>query len=67
MWRSGVNISTATVASGSDDWLLKWALLLIPVSTFSLGTWQVQRRKWKLQLIKDLQERTRSEPLPLPV
>ncbi|XP_072422162.1 surfeit locus protein 1 isoform X1 [Chiloscyllium punctatum] len=66
-WRSGVNISTATVASGSDDWLLKWALLLIPVSTFSLGTWQVQRRKWKLQLIKDLQERTRSEPLPLPM
>ncbi|XP_048414574.1 surfeit locus protein 1 isoform X2 [Stegostoma tigrinum] len=65
--RNGVNISTTTVATGTDDSFLKWTLLLIPVTTFSLGTWQVQRRKWKLQLIKDLQARTRSEPLPLPL
>ncbi|XP_048448279.1 surfeit locus protein 1-like, partial [Rhincodon typus] len=38
--RNGVNISTTTVATGTDDSLLKWTLLLIPVTTFGLGTWQ---------------------------
>lgn len=33
--------STATVAEGTNDSFLKWALLLIPVTTFGLGTWQV--------------------------
>ncbi|XP_078282295.1 large ribosomal subunit protein eL8-like [Rhinoraja longicauda] len=32
--------STATVAEGTDDSFLKWTLLLIPVATFGLGTWQ---------------------------
>ncbi|XP_041049727.1 surfeit locus protein 1 [Carcharodon carcharias] len=64
---NGVYLSTAAVAAGAEDSLLKWALLLIPVTTFGLGTWQIQRRKWKLQLIKELKKRTHSDPLPLPL
>lgn len=47
--------------------MLKWMLLLIPAVTFGLGTWQVKRRQWKLQLIEDLRRLTTSEPVPLPV
>lgn len=43
-----------------------WVLLLVPVATFGLGTWQIQRRTWKLNLIKDLQRRTSSKPRELP-
>nr|XP_006817723.1 PREDICTED: surfeit locus protein 1-like isoform X2 [Saccoglossus kowalevskii] len=39
------------------------ALLIIPVTTFCLGTWQVKRKKWKLGLIKDLEERTTAPPI----
>lgn len=44
----------------------KWILLGIPVITFGLGTWQIQRRKWKENLIKILNERTKRTPQPLP-
>lgn len=50
----------------SEDTVLKWFLLLIPVTAFGLGTWQVQRRKWKLKLIEELEARSRAEPIPLP-
>ncbi|XP_056643956.1 surfeit locus protein 1 [Diorhabda sublineata] len=43
-----------------------WFLLVIPATTFSLGVWQMQRKKWKEQLIADLQERTASHPVKLP-
>lgn len=39
MQRSG---STAARAQKGEDSALKWFLLLIPVTTFGLGTWQVQ-------------------------
>ncbi|KAJ3604832.1 hypothetical protein NHX12_026884 [Muraenolepis orangiensis] len=42
-------------------------LLLIPITTFGLGTWQVKRRQWKLKLIEDLRRLTTSEPIPLPI
>ncbi|XP_063978292.1 surfeit locus protein 1 [Diachasmimorpha longicaudata] len=45
---------------------LGWAILLIPVGTFVLGTWQVQRRQWKMQLLKDLHGKVTSEPIPFP-
>ncbi|XP_068105103.1 surfeit locus protein 1 [Hyperolius riggenbachi] len=50
----------------SEDQFLKWFLLLIPVATFSLGTWQVQRRKWKMGLIEQLESRVNAKPIPLP-
>jgi len=40
-------------------------LLVIPVAAFALGTWQIQRRKWKLGLIRDLEARTTAPPEPL--
>lgn len=40
-------------------------LLIIPISTFALGCWQVQRRKWKINLIETLKTRTQAEPISL--
>jgi len=42
------------------------ALGLIPVLTFALGTWQVQRLKWKVDLIDQLSEKLQRDPIPLP-
>jgi len=44
----------------------KWLLLVFPIGGVVLGTWQVQRKKWKLGLIKKLEERTTSNPQPFP-
>lgn len=41
-------------------------LLLIPATTFGLGTWQIYRLQWKLGLIKDLEERTTCPPMEMP-
>lgn len=38
----------------------------IPVFTFVLGTWQLQRLHWKVALIEELEEKLQSEPLSLP-
>ncbi|XP_011309989.1 surfeit locus protein 1 [Fopius arisanus] len=43
-----------------------WLLLIMPISTFALGTWQVKRREWKLQLLKDLHEKVSSDPISFP-
>uniref|UniRef100_T1JHR0 SURF1-like protein n=1 Tax=Strigamia maritima TaxID=126957 RepID=T1JHR0_STRMM len=43
-----------------------YILLIIPIATFGLGTWQIQRRKWKLNLIKSLEEKTRTPPIEFP-
>lgn len=59
--------STAAGAEKGEDSFLKWFLLLIPITTFSLGTWQVKRRQWKLQLIDELRRLTTAEPIPLPL
>jgi surfeit locus 1 family protein len=38
----------------------------IPIFTFALGTWQVQRRAWKLNLIEQLNDQLHRDPLWLP-
>ncbi|XP_064457491.1 surfeit locus protein 1-like [Ornithodoros turicata] len=43
-----------------------YSLLAIPVVAFGLGTWQVQRRKWKLGLIEELARKTELPPCELP-
>ncbi|MEE6505322.1 hypothetical protein FKM82_005496 [Ascaphus truei] len=58
--------SSAAAAESSEDAVLRLVLLLIPIATFSLGTWQVQRRKWKLKLIEELEARVTAKPIPLP-
>ncbi|CAD7002324.1 SURF1-like protein [Ceratitis capitata] len=45
---------------------LGWFLLLVPASAFGLGCWQVKRKAWKEQLIKNLEELTKMSPVPLP-
>ncbi|XP_031305402.2 surfeit locus protein 1 isoform X1 [Camelus dromedarius] len=64
--RSGSSSAEATATKTEDDSFLQWFLLLIPVTAFGLGTWQVQRRKWKLKLIAELESRVLAEPIPLP-
>ncbi|KAK3943182.1 SURF1 family-domain-containing protein [Diplogelasinospora grovesii] len=41
-------------------------LAIIPVTAFVLGTWQVQRLKWKTDLLARCEDRLVREPLPLP-
>ncbi|XP_004482461.1 surfeit locus protein 1 [Dasypus novemcinctus] len=64
--RCGSSAAEAPATKAEDDSFLQWLLLLIPVTAFGLGTWQVQRRKWKLRLIADLESRVMAEPIPLP-
>lgn len=66
VWFSRQSSSTAAAREEKDSFL-KWFLLLIPATTFCLGTWQLKRRKWKLELIRELQSLTTAEPIALPV
>ncbi|KAL8611515.1 hypothetical protein ACOMHN_014570 [Nucella lapillus] len=43
-----------------------YPLLVVPVVAFCLGTWQVKRRWWKLELIESLESKTQTPPVPLP-
>jgi len=66
--RSASNFRAHTKTSGS---LIKigvhgYSLLVIPVITFGLGTWQVYRRQWKISIIDNLETRTSAAPIPLP-
>jgi surfeit locus 1 family protein len=39
---------------------------VMPIFTFALGTWQLQRLRWKINLIDELEEKLELEPLMLP-
>lgn len=41
-------------------------IVLIPVTAFLLGTWQVQRLDWKTKLLAKFEDRLTRPPLPLP-
>ncbi|XP_057309251.1 surfeit locus protein 1-like [Hydractinia symbiolongicarpus] len=41
-------------------------LLIIPIASFGLGTWQVRRLEWKKGLIKEMEAKTQKEAVPLP-
>lgn len=43
-----------------------WLLLGIPAATFALGTWQIQRKAWKEDLIRTLKQRKNTTPTSLP-
>lgn len=46
--------------------LIGWLLLMFPVTTFALGTWQVKRKFWKRDLITKIEEHINLEPVDLP-
>ncbi|KAM3969065.1 surfeit locus protein 1 [Aphomia sociella] len=46
--------------------VLKWVLLMIPVTSFTLGCWQVYRLQWKLQLIDVMQAKSNATPVDIP-
>ena len=65
--------STTTAAApayrAKKDSLLSPTMILlgiVPIFTFALGTWQVKRLKWKINLIDELQEKLARDPMPLP-
>lgn len=41
-------------------------VLIIPAAAFCLGCWQVQRREWKINLIKEMDSKTKAAPTDLP-
>ena len=41
-------------------------LLIIPFTTFGLGTWQIFRLRWKVDLIDRLQRKMLKSPVPIP-
>lgn len=41
-------------------------LLIIPVTTFFLGTWQIFRLQWKLGLLDELEKKTMASPIDMP-
>ncbi|ORY78862.1 SURF1 family-domain-containing protein, partial [Leucosporidium creatinivorum] len=43
-----------------------FVLGLMPIFTFGLGTWQIQRLQWKLDMIEQLENKLHKEPVRLP-
>ncbi|KAF8977897.1 surf-like protein [Entomortierella lignicola] len=63
--------STLHQASRNKSGGRRWSpftigLALCPIVTFGLGTWQVQRLRWKVDLIESLEDRMSLEAIPLP-
>lgn len=51
-----------------ESWITPTMVLIgiMPIFTFSLGVWQLQRLKWKINLIDELEEKLQLRPLSLP-
>lgn len=47
-------------------WALAALLLVLFLAFVALGTWQIQRRAWKLDLIERVEQRVGAPPVPLP-
>jgi hypothetical protein len=41
-------------------------LILVPIFTFGLGCWQIQRLRWKVGLIEEVERNMKREPMVLP-
>ncbi|VVT56797.1 uncharacterized protein SAPINGB_P005284 [Magnusiomyces paraingens] len=56
-------------AQDTSSWFSKsmfGLLVLMPIVSFGLGTWQVKRLRWKTDLISQAEDRLTLPPLPLP-
>lgn len=75
---SSSSSSKSTTSAPSSDpyyrkqpksWYKSPALIVlacVPLLTGFLGYWQIQRLKWKLSLIEELEDKLRREPMRLP-
>ncbi|KAJ7619228.1 mitochondrial protein required for respiration [Mycena polygramma] len=64
-----LNTSDAsTYSPRRAPWVTPTMILLgfVPIFTFGLGTWQLQRLQWKVALIDELEEKLQLPPLSLP-
>ncbi|CAO3565182.1 unnamed protein product [Mortierella alpina] len=58
---------SSRTASGRKRWgPVTIGLALCPIITFGLGSWQVQRLRWKVDLIESLEDRMSLDAIPLP-
>ncbi|GAB6023398.1 Surfeit locus protein 1 [Chamberlinius hualienensis] len=62
-----IKLNDGRIGSAGQIGFAGYALLTVPAVTFCLGTWQVRRRKWKLELIKNLEDKTSAPPIDLPL
>ncbi len=53
-------------SSSRAKWLLTGFLLVLAAAFLALGTWQVQRLFWKLDLIARVESRVHADPVPAP-
>ena len=60
--------ATSNYTAKKSSWSSPTILLLgfIPIFTFTLGTWQLQRLQWKINLIDELEEKLQRDPILLP-
>jgi hypothetical protein len=67
-WVHGGTETTISQKAKRGYWLSPTLLVVgsIPVLTFALGTWQLQRLQWKVDLIHDLEEKMQQKPVSLP-
>ncbi|KAF8516116.1 glycosyl hydrolase family 85-domain-containing protein [Hysterangium stoloniferum] len=63
-WRKNASFPAGSTQSNFSPTLL--VIGFIPIFTFGLGTWQIRRRRWKLDLIEQLNDQISREPLELP-
>ncbi|KAL5358207.1 SURF1 family-domain-containing protein [Aspergillus floccosus] len=65
-WLSVVDHPAQIVRTGRKHGPGLIILALIPIISFALGTWQIQRLDWKTKLIAKYEDRLIKPPLPLP-
>src|SRR6266540_3350898 len=67
-WRSQKSSVPALYKVRKEPWLTPTMVLVgvMPVFAFGLGTWQLQRLQWKINLIDELEEKLQLLPLSLP-
>lgn len=59
------HVHTLTSRTGPDNARrgFRYLILAMPAVAFALGTWQVQRRQWKLELIDEATDRLKQKPV----
>ncbi|KAI9039126.1 cytochrome oxidase assembly protein SHY1 [Aspergillus affinis] len=65
-WLSVVDNPAQIVRTGNKHGPGLIILALIPIISFALGTWQIQRLDWKTKIIAKYEDRLVKAPLPLP-